>query len=148
MILNDFQLFFTNSWPCSIILNKTRNIFSAPAPDCLCPAGLPSWSCYLLLNRTSPNILPVSKILFPGSLRNRHSKCLYHHNQRMCKLFFYWRKFGALNIQCFVINFLFCLIFTLFLVKIQANEFEFYQCIYKVFLEYFIKILYFLQFKF
>ena len=63
-----FHYFFTNSWSCSIILNRTRNILPAPAPDCLCPAGLPSWSVTFLLNRTSPNILPLCKVMFPGSL--------------------------------------------------------------------------------
>ena len=39
-----------------------------------------------------------------------------------CVNVFDWRKFGALNIRCFVITF-FNLIFTLFFcVKIQANE--------------------------
>ena len=33
----------------------------------------------------------------------RHSKCLNHHNQRLCKVFFGWRKFVAPNIQCFVV---------------------------------------------
>ena len=27
--------------------------------------------------------------------RSKHSKCLNHHNQRLCKFFFDWRKFGA-----------------------------------------------------
>ena len=40
----------------------------APAPDCLCQAGLPSWSNTPLMNRTSPNILLNCKTFFPGSL--------------------------------------------------------------------------------
>ena len=45
-------------------------LFPAPAPalNCLCPAGQTSWSVFLLLNRTSPNILPVCKVTFLGSL--------------------------------------------------------------------------------
>ena len=35
----------------------------------------------------------------------RQSKCLNHHNQRLYKFFFDWHKFGAPNIQYFVIIF-------------------------------------------
>ena len=49
-------------------MNRTRNFFCAPAPYCLCPEALPSWSVTLLMNRTSPYILPLCKVLFPGSL--------------------------------------------------------------------------------
>ena len=66
--LKDCSLFFTNSWSSSTILNRTSNIFPAPAPDCHYPAGLTSWSVTILLNRTSPNILPLCKVIFPGSL--------------------------------------------------------------------------------
>ena len=75
----------------------------------------------------------------------RPSKCLSHHNQRLCKFFFDRRKFGALNIRCFVMNFV-CPIFIHFLCKKKMKGkiiFEFCQCIYQVFLEYFITILYF-----
>ena len=44
------------------------NLFPAPAPNCLCPTGPTSWSVTLFSNRTSPNILPLCKIMFPGSL--------------------------------------------------------------------------------
>ena len=44
-----------------------------PAPDCLCPAGPTSWSVTFLLNRTSPNILPLRKVMFPGSLHPYNS---------------------------------------------------------------------------
>ena len=70
IIYNKFVLFFTNPWSCSIILNRTRNLFPAPAPNCLCPAGATSWSVTLLLNKTSPNILPLCKVMFPGSLHS------------------------------------------------------------------------------
>ena len=40
----------------------------APAPDCLCQAGLPSWSVTPLMNRTSRNILLLCIVLLPGSL--------------------------------------------------------------------------------
>ena len=30
------------------------------------PAGLPSWSVTPILNRTSPNILPLCKVFFPS----------------------------------------------------------------------------------
>ena len=40
----------------------------APAPDCLCHAYLPSWLVTPLMNRTSPNILLLRKVLLPGSL--------------------------------------------------------------------------------
>ena len=52
---------------------------------------------------------------------SRHSKCLKRHNQRLCNFFFDLRKFGAFNIQCFVINLLVSFLHT-FCVKIQANE--------------------------
>ena len=73
-----FKLLCTNSWSCSIILNRTRNLFPAPAPDCLCLAGLPSWSGTLFLNRTSENILPLCKVLFPGSLHPLMSHVTCH----------------------------------------------------------------------
>ena len=65
---SEFLIYFTNSWFCSIILNKTGNLFPAHAPDYVCPAGPTSWSVTLLLNSTSPNIVPVCKVMFPGSL--------------------------------------------------------------------------------
>ena len=58
----------TKSWSCPINLNRIRNLFPAPAPDCLCPTGLPSWWVTLLINSTSPYILPFCKGLFPVSL--------------------------------------------------------------------------------
>ena len=64
----NFHYFNASSWSCSIILNKTRNPYAAPAPTCLCQAGPTPWSDTLLLNRTSPNILPLCKIMLPGSL--------------------------------------------------------------------------------
>ena len=71
-VLNDqkitFYLFCTKSGSCSIILSRTKNLFPAPAPDCLCTAGLRSWSGTLFLNSTSKNILPLCNVLFPGSL--------------------------------------------------------------------------------
>ena len=54
-----FTYYFTNSRSFSIILNRTRKLFPAPARDCLCLEGLPSWSVTLLSNRTSPNNLPL-----------------------------------------------------------------------------------------
>ena len=73
-----FTYCFTKSWYCLIILNRTRNFFPAPAPNCICPAGLPSWSVTIILNRTSPYILPLCKVLFPGShlpLKNYGKDC-------------------------------------------------------------------------
>ena len=58
----------------------------------------------------------VPKEFGSGAEALRHSKCLNHHNQRLCKFFLEWRKFGAPNKQCFV------LFFHSFCVKIQANE--------------------------
>ena len=63
-----FFFFFYKFMSCSIILNRTRNLFHAPAPDCLCPAGLPSWSGTIFLNRTRTYILPLCKVLFSRSL--------------------------------------------------------------------------------
>ena len=48
----------------------------------------------------------------------RHSKCLNHHNQRLCKFLFDWRKVGAPNIWCFVI------IFFVDTLKCCSNSFE------------------------
>ena len=72
-----------------------------------------------------PHLLPHSLIATPGGKGNiekrvnkcellnwkevkmsyglfflKHSKCLNHHNQRLCKIFFDWGKFGAPNIRC------------------------------------------------
>ena len=54
-----------------VLLNyseQDQESLPAPAPYCLCQAGLPSWSVTPLMNRTSPNILILCKVLFPGSL--------------------------------------------------------------------------------
>ena len=54
-----------------VLLNyseQDQESLPAPAPDCLCQADLPSWSVTPLMNRTSPNILLLCKVLFPGSL--------------------------------------------------------------------------------
>ena len=37
----------------------TRNLCLNHASDCLCQAGPTSWSVTLLLNRNSPNIMPL-----------------------------------------------------------------------------------------
>ena len=47
---------------------QDREPLSALALDCLFPTGLTSWSVTLFFNRTIPNILPLCKVMFPGSL--------------------------------------------------------------------------------
>ena len=76
------------SWSCSFILNKTRNFFHAPAPDCLCPAGLPFWSSTLFLNRTRKNILLLCNVFFPGSLhplQNLKTKMKKREKNKNCE---------------------------------------------------------------
>ena len=40
-----YKHLYATSWSCSIILNRTRNLSLAPAPDCLCQAG-PTYSLF------------------------------------------------------------------------------------------------------
>ena len=44
------------------------NPFHAPSPNCLCQAGPTPRSVTILFNRTSPHILPLCKVMLPGSL--------------------------------------------------------------------------------
>ena len=64
--LMSFTYFHARS--CLIIMNRTRIISPAPAPDCLCPAGPTHWSLTFFFNRTSQNILFLWKVMFPGSI--------------------------------------------------------------------------------
>ena len=86
MIQNKFELFYASSWSCSIIFNRTRNPYPATAPDCPCQAGPTPWSVTLLVNRTSPNILPLCKVMFPGSLHPLGSDPLQCNVVFGCKL--------------------------------------------------------------
>ena len=79
----------------------------------------------------------------------RDSKCLNHHNQRLCKKFLVWRKFVVPNLRCFVLNYVldsfshnFCEKFE----EMKGKSFNFlnsFSSIFKTYLGYFIKILYF-----
>ena len=54
-----------------VLLNyseQDKESLPAPADNCLCQAGLSSWSVTPLMNRTMTNILLLCKVLFPGSL--------------------------------------------------------------------------------
>ena len=48
-----------------IVFSRTT---PSPSPNCLCPAGPTSWSVTLRLKRTNSNILPLCKVMLPGSL--------------------------------------------------------------------------------
>ena len=65
-----FNYFYASFLSCFTFLNRTRNLYPAPASDCLCPEGPTPWSFILLFNRTNPNILLSVKScsLFPFTL--------------------------------------------------------------------------------
>ena len=68
---NDLKWLLTIFYQFLVLLNyseQDQDSLPAPAPDCLCQAGLPSWSVTPLINRTSPNTLLLCKVLFPSSL--------------------------------------------------------------------------------
>ena len=48
--------------------------------------------------RTTTTSIPIASA-------GRDSKCLNHHNQRLCKNFLVWHKFVVPNLQCFVFNY-------------------------------------------
>ena len=84
---NDLQYLLNIFYQFMVLLNyseQDKESLPAPAPDCLCQAGLPTWSVTPLMNRTSPNILLLCKVLFPGSLHPQHQTyfsmfpCSYH----------------------------------------------------------------------
>ena len=68
-----------------VLLNQSkqdREPLSALALDCLCPTGLTSWSVTLFSNRTILNILPLCKVMFPGSLLPlSQPQCVHKSNQ-------------------------------------------------------------------
>ena len=54
-----------------VLLNyfkQDQKSLSCSCSDYLCPAGPTSWSGNLLLNRISPNILPLCKVMFPDTI--------------------------------------------------------------------------------
>ena len=74
----------------------------------------------------------------------RLSQCHLHHFQRWCNIF-RSGEICVMNMRCFVLNYQFCPIFAFFLCKsIRKSRakyiFKFCQCIYSVFLGYFIEI--------
>ena len=70
MYPNAFFLFLPLPSSDQLFWKGTRNLFPAPAPDCLCPAGPTPWSVTLILNRNSSNIMPLCKVMFPSSIQS------------------------------------------------------------------------------
>ena len=94
--------------------NKNSACFTSFALKCLNFARILenfAQSCYFTSSAFRSSVFSLCKYRQP--MQVRHSKCLNHHNQQLCKFFLDWRKFGAPNIWC--CHKKKCLIFTLFL---------------------------------
>ena len=76
LISGPAKLFWTGPW-----------IPFLPFSDCICPAHLTFWPVTLFLNRTSPNILPLCKVLFPGSNHplTGSAKTAFYKDIGLCK---------------------------------------------------------------